>query len=260
MQRGHLLLSVNGKALDDRRSQRHEPFAAALDLLAALTVPDVTLEFSRPPPVARVAPVEGLPGLYDAHFDGELLGLELTTFGARNNIVRVTDTHPIGVPHIGDQVVAVMGTSLLGLDEDSPIAKDVLGHIKMLAADKANRPLTLRFQRSMGEMAAGEEVKEARRGFSVLFMSATLGLTFDLSTGVPVVDSVRPVFTAPREGDVLTAINGAELSKCGLTVPQLVLALQALPRPLKLSFVDGSRSLQVRVLAWWGLGVAMGCG
>ncbi len=94
-------------------------------------------------------------------------------------------------------------------------------------------------------MAAGEEVKEARRGFSVLFMSQTLGLTFDLSTGVPVVDEVRPVFTAPREGDVLTAINGAELSKLGLTVPQLVLALKALPRPVKLSFVDGSRSLQV---------------
>jgi hypothetical protein len=50
----------------------------------------------------------------------------------------------------------------------------------------------------------------------------------------------------PRQGDVLTAINGAELSKCGLTVAQLVLALKALPRPLKLSFVEGSKSLQVQ--------------
>ena len=58
------------------------------------------------------------------------------------------------------------------------------------------------------------------------------------------VDSVRPIFTAPRSGDVLTAINGAELSKCALTVSQLVLMLEALPRPVRLSFVDGSRSLQ----------------
>jgi hypothetical protein len=42
---------------------------------------------------------------------------------------------------------------------------------------------------------------------------------------------------------VLTAINGAELSKCALTVSQLTLMLKALPRPLKLSFVDGSKSL-----------------
>ncbi len=48
-----------------------------------------------------------------------------------------------------------------------------------------------------------------------------------------------------EQGDVLTAINGAELSKCGLTVAQLALTLQALPRPLKLSFVEGSKSLQV---------------
>lgn len=59
------------------------------------------------------------------------------------------------------------------------------------------------------------------------------------------VDNVRPVFTAPREGDVLTAINGAELSKCALTVSQLALLLKALPRPLKLSFMEGSPSLQV---------------
>jgi len=78
-----------------------------------------------------------------------------------------------------------------------------------------------------------------------LTMASTLGLTFDLATGVPVVDNVRPVFTAPREGDVLTAINGAELSKCALTVSQLALLLKALPRPLKLSFMEGSPSLQV---------------
>ena len=60
---------------------------------------------------------------------------------------------------------------------------------------------------SRGEVAVGEEASEARRGFSVLFMSPQLGICFDLNTGVPVVDAVRPVFTAPRSGDVLTAIN-----------------------------------------------------
>jgi hypothetical protein len=141
-------------------------------------------------------------------------------------------------------VVGVNGKSLLNLDEKGRIdGKEVLTYVQRVCADKANRPLTLRLHRSTGEMAAGEETLEARRGFSVLFMSNTLGLTFNLATGVPVVDDVRPVFTAPRQGDILTAINGAELSKCGLTVSQLTLMLKALPRPLKLSFVEGSKTL-----------------
>ena len=247
MARGHVLMSVNGKAVDDRRSATHEPFATALDLLAALASPPCTLEFARPPPVAVIRAVEGSPGLYDAVFEGAELGIDLGGFGASGRVVRVTGTHPVGVPHIGDQVVGVNGLSLLRLDEATPegakVAKDVLGHVQRLVADPAKRPLTLRLQRSSGEMAAGEEMLEARRGFSVLFMSGTLGLSFDLKTGVPVVDDVRPLFTVPRKGDVLTAINGAELSKCALTVAQLTLMLKALPRPVRLSFVDGSKSL-----------------
>ena len=41
---------------------------------------------------------------YDAIFDNEKLGIELMSFGAKQSVVRVTGTHPIGVPHIGDQV------------------------------------------------------------------------------------------------------------------------------------------------------------
>jgi hypothetical protein len=254
MQRGHLLLSVNGKPVDDKRSQKHEPFTSALDFLAALRSPPVTLEFARPPPVAKITAVEGSPGLYDAVFEGENLGIDLASFGRQGRVVRISGTHPIGVPHLGDQVVGVNGVGLLGLAErieagkllpsDGKKTKDVLSFVQRVIGDKLARPVTLRMQRSTGEMAAGEEMAEARRGFSVLFMSASLGLGFDLKTGVPVVDDVRPVFTAPRQGDVLTAINGAELSKCALTVGQLALMLRALPRPLKLSFVDGSKALQ----------------
>jgi hypothetical protein len=70
LQRGHLLMSVNGKAIDDMRSQTHEPYATALDLLRAMASPPVTLEFTRPPPVAKITVVEGQPGLYDAIFEG----------------------------------------------------------------------------------------------------------------------------------------------------------------------------------------------
>jgi len=77
-------------------------------------------------------------------------------------------------------------------------------------------------------------------------MASTLGLTFDLATGVPVVDNVRPVFTAPREGDVLTAINGAELSKCALTVSKLALLLKALPRAAPQAQLNGRLSLTPR--------------
>jgi hypothetical protein len=65
-----LLMSVNGKAIDDMRSQTHEPYATALDLLRAMASPPVTLEFTRPPPVAKITVVEGQPGLYDAIFEG----------------------------------------------------------------------------------------------------------------------------------------------------------------------------------------------
>ena len=41
---------------------------------------------------------------YDAIFDGETLGIELFAYGAKKNVVRVSNTHPIGVPYIGDQV------------------------------------------------------------------------------------------------------------------------------------------------------------
>jgi hypothetical protein len=249
LQRGHLLVSVNNREVDGRRTATNEPFATALDLLKVATLP-CTLEFSRPPPVAAIKAVEGAAGFYDAVFTAAELGIDLAGFGVRGKVVRVVGTHPIGVPRLGDQVVGVNGTSLLegrGLEhtaEGKALAKDVLGFIKKLVEDPSARPLTLRLQRSTGEMALGEELPEARRGFSVLFMSAQLGLSFDLKTGVPVVDQVRPVFTVPRPGDVLTAINGAELSKCALTVSQLALMLKALPRPLKLSFVEGSKSLQ----------------
>jgi len=63
MQRGHLLVSVNGRSVDDRRSAKHEPFTTALDLLAALSAPPVTLEFTRPVPAAHIKAVEGQPGL-----------------------------------------------------------------------------------------------------------------------------------------------------------------------------------------------------
>jgi hypothetical protein len=63
LERGHVLVSVNGKSLDDRRGMKHEPFATALDLLAALSAPPVTLAFKRPPPAAEIVPVEGQPSL-----------------------------------------------------------------------------------------------------------------------------------------------------------------------------------------------------
>ncbi len=66
---------------------------------------------------------------YDAIFDGELLGIELTGFGAGQRVVRVSGTHPIGIPFIGDQVVGVNGVSLLNLDPDSTAGSDVLGFI-----------------------------------------------------------------------------------------------------------------------------------
>ena len=57
---------------------------------------------------------------------------------------------------------------------------------------------------------------------------------------------------------MLTAVNGAELSKCALTVSQLALLLKA--RPLKLSFMEGLPSLQVNhvtlmlhILIWFKL-------
>ena len=62
------------------------------------------------------------------------------------------------------------GKSLFNLQDDAN-SKDVLGFISTVVKDKSNRPIVLRFQRSSGEMAAGEEEVEARRGFSVLFMS-----------------------------------------------------------------------------------------
>ena len=46
---------------------------------------------------------------------------------------------------------------------------------------------------------------------------------------------------------MLTAVNGAELSKCALTVSQLAVLLKA--RPLKLSFMEGSPSLNSRLSA-----------
>ena len=149
--------------------------------------------------------------------------------------------------------MGVDGTSLLNArtreqgastDIEMRIAKNPLQYVQQCVADQNRRPITFRFQMSTGEITAGELAAEARRGFSVLFMSSQLGLSFNLGTGVPVVEAVRPVFTAPRSGDVLTAIYGAELSKCALTVSQLVLMLEALPRPITLSFVDGSQSLE----------------
>jgi len=124
------------------------------------------------------------------------LGIELFAYGAKKNVVRVSNTHPIGVPYIGDQVVGVNGKSLFNLQDDV-ISKDVLGFISAAVKDKKNRPIVLRLQRSSGEMAAGEEEVEveARRGFSVLFMSSWASPS---TWGVAVVDKVRPVFTAPR--------------------------------------------------------------
>ena len=67
-------------------------------------------------------------------------------------------------------MVGVNGKSLFNLQDDV-ISKDVLGFISAAVKDKKNRPIVLRLQRSSGQMAAGEEEVEARRGFSVLFMS-----------------------------------------------------------------------------------------
>ena len=111
-----------------------------------------------------------------------------------------------------------------------------------ILGDPRQLPLTLRFLRAgEGSAAGGMEgsAVEIRRGFSVLLLSPRLGLSFDLCGGVLEVASAKPIFTAPRPGDVLTAVNGTELAKCGLTVAQLALMLKALPRPLKLSFVAG---------------------
>ena len=66
---------------------------------------------------------------YDATFNGEELGIALAAFGMNNRVVRVTSTHPVGVPYIGDQVVGINGVSLLGLADTSKIGKDILGYI-----------------------------------------------------------------------------------------------------------------------------------
>jgi hypothetical protein len=42
---------------------------------------------------------------------------------------------------------------------------------------------------------------------------------------------------------MLTAINGSPVSASGLPVKTLALLLQALPRPLTLSFVDAPKAL-----------------
>ena len=97
--------------------------------------------------------------------------------------------------------------------------------------------------------AEEEREEEARASFSVRFLSQTLGLTFDVTTGTPVVVATRPVFTRPRVGDVLTAVNGADLAKCAIPVAQLVLMLESLPRPLQLSFVAGSAASAAAALA-----------
>ena len=108
-----------------------------------------------------------------------------------NRVLRLTSTHAIGVPHLGDQLVGIHGASLLkarskedgGSETEAAIAKNALLYVQQQVKNPANRPITLRFQRSTGEVTAGEMASEARRGFSVLFMSSKLGLSFNLDTG-----------------------------------------------------------------------------
>ena len=47
---------------------------------------------------------------YDAIFDGETLGIELFAYGAKKNVVRVSNIRPIGVPYIGDHVCLLVTT------------------------------------------------------------------------------------------------------------------------------------------------------
>ncbi len=54
------------------------------------------------------------------------------------------------------------------------------------------------------------------------------------------VAAVRGSLAAPRRGDVLCGVNGAPLAALGLPVAPLLLALRALPRPLRLAFVPGT--------------------
>lgn len=247
MKRGDVLLSINNNSLGgDAESamsspSTYRPYDFALQLLASLSGP-VTFELGKPPTPPTIREIPGQPSLYDCVFYDQVIGIDLQAFGDQQRTVRVVSTHPLDIPRLGDQVVGVNGKSLLD-HYDASKSDDVLEFVQKEVANK-KRPLTLRLQRGGVKGSSGEELTEARRGFSVLFISKTLGLSFSLTAGVPTVRGVRPIFTAPKVGDVLTAINGAELSKCALTVSQLVLTLKALPRPLRLSFVEGSPTMK----------------
>ena len=272
MKRGHVLLAINGAGLmagDDPLRQAaataaagptaasedaHRPFSAALDALTLLDpAAPALLTFARPAPLCKVRAVEGDASLYDAVFErgggaGDL-GIDLGSFGDRGTVVRVVATHPVGIPHVGDQVVAVNGVGILASDaaKRGAAAHDPLAFVQRALAEGGQggsaAEVVIRFKHNHDEMAEGEAPSEARGAYSVLFLSSHLGLGFKLTSGVPLVTSTRPVFTRPAVGDLLTAVNGAEISRCGVPVCQLVLMLQALPRPLRLSFVGRSDSL-----------------
>jgi hypothetical protein len=242
MERGDVLVAIDDRVLESSNDRdNHRPFNLALDILSTKIDPPVKLSFAKPAPICQVTSVDGEPSMYDATFSGEYLGFDLGNFGHKNRVIRVVATHPIGIPHLGDQLIAIQKQSIINI-RDPTINNNVLAHVERLLSSQ-QRPITLRFQRSSGEMAEGEMLEEARSGFSVLFMSKYLGLTFNLASGVPVLVKSRPLFSVPAPGDVLTAVNGAELSKCALPVSQLVLLLESLPRPIRLSFVEGSSSL-----------------
>jgi TPR repeat protein len=267
MKRGHLLTHINGTTLVHAERADHQPLTYALDLLALVEAPPVTFTFAKPPHTCDVKSVEGDPSSYDAVFTESDLGISLAAFGEARSVVRVVATHPIGLPHVGDKVTHVNGVSLLVLMENatrqavhaglgSARKIDPLSVVQRSIAE-SGRPLTLRMNHGNSSgggddaedltVAGGSSVaspsSSTSSSYSVLFMSQQLGITLNVSSGVPIVTRTAAVFRAPMVGDVVTAVNGADLSRLGVPVAELALMLQSLPRPLKLSFTPASKSL-----------------
>jgi hypothetical protein len=225
--------------LPDPPSLPRQSALALLSVAEASVSAPVTLSFAKPPPLCAVRAVKDEPTLYECVFSEGEVGVDLGAFGPNGGVVRVVKTHPLGLPHLGDQVLAINGQTL---EEKGEGSKDPLGKAQRLLVAR-RRPLVLRLQRSSGEAAAGEKDLTEQRPFSVLFLSRSLGLAFDTNAGLPIVVRTKPLFSRPRPGDLLTAINGAPVAASGLPVKTLALLLKALPRPVLLSFVEAPKAL-----------------
>jgi len=138
--------------------------------------------------------------------------------GEQQGDLPVVTTSPRGMalPAVGDRIESVNGQKLVGSPDPYSRAVELIA--------------------SSGPLTQGFISKSVASGAQPKAVSA-LG-----SLGVAA--ACRPAFQATHYLDVLTAVNGAELSKCALTVSQLALLLKALPRPLKLSFMESSPSLK----------------